>query len=136
MDDPAAQGFGPVWTPHRGEQSERRGRVDRDIAGIGWGEMDGKTVFEDAADAADLDARLVAPLDITAQELLDEIVASVPKPLQPGEVTQEMVEAELRAQGNELGRSAIQKRLKNKVKSGEYVSRPLPSGEIAYRRAE
>ena len=136
MDGATAQGIGPIWTPHWGEQSKRRGRVDRDSAGIGRREMDRKTVSEDTADSADLDARLVAPLDISTQELLDEIVASVPKPLQPGEVTRKMVEAKLKAKGINLAKSSVQERLKKKVAAGELESRPLPSGEIAYRRAE
>ena len=136
MDDTAAEGTGAVWTPDRGEQSERRGRIDRDSAGAGRGAMDDKAVPTDTTDDADLDARLIGPLDVEAQELLDEIVASVPKPLQPGEVTRKMVQAQLLENGIDLCESAVQKRLNRQVNTGKLRGRRLPSGERAYRRAE
>jgi len=96
--------------------------------------MDGKTISKDTADAADLDARLVATLDITAQELLDEIVASIPRPLQPGEITRRMLQARIDMRGR--SKSYVQELLKRMVERGELLKRKLPSGEIAYRRAE
>ena len=136
MDSAAAQGVGQVWTPDRGEQAQRRRRVDCNSTGTGWEPMDSKTIPTDTTDDADLDARLVGTLDVTTQELLDEIVASIPKPLQPGEVTRKMVEAQLKADGIELAKSSVQERLSKKVEIGELTRRKLPSGEIAYRRPE
>lgn len=93
--------------------------------------MDGKTVFEDAADAADLDARLIAPLDISAQELLDEIAASIPLPLQPGEITRTMLM-------NKYGVKEKHARdlLEGRVRDGKLVKRTAKGGIIAYRRAD
>jgi len=96
--------------------------------------MDRKTVSEDTADSADLDARLVGPLDISTQELLHEIVTSIPKPLQPGEVTRKMIENHPEMSGR--GRSCVQNELNRRVERGELVRRKLRSGEIAYRKAD
>jgi hypothetical protein len=79
---------------------------------------------------------LLGTLDISAQELIAEIAASIPQPLQPGEITRKMLQDGLAEAGITLAKSSVQARLDRMVERGELTRRSLPGGEIAYRRSE
>jgi len=70
------------------------------------------------------------PPDTTAQELLDEIVASVPKPLQPGEITRPML---MEQEG--IKEKQARDLLEGLVRDGVLVKRTARGGIIAYRKA-